>query len=312
MTVSEYGSMHSAFAAKVTPLLGSLGLHGGIVVLAVLVAARHPRPIEPPERTRPDSWAGNAVEVDAVATAGEPSLPSAPAAAQAAVSAAAEPENSESSAPPEPKPTEKSSTPSRAVPARRHAARTEKPSDEQVKTPAASMASGSDGSGAPASGAFGGHGLPAGVRGLPTAFTRAIPPAVGADSIWQSLPLGVERPFTIAVEVDAEGHISSAEILKEKDGSEAPVQADHLRTRVVALLGGGLFALQNDVGAGQARFRITLTISNKAIPDDADPAQLVERGFDPPRGGVGRAYFTLASGRHVEAKVEVLASRAAR
>jgi hypothetical protein len=44
------------------------------------------------------------------------------------------------------------------------------------------------------------------------------------------------------------------------------------------------------------------------VKEDSEPAELVERGFEPPRGGTpGRAYFTLASGRHFEARVEVLA-----
>ncbi len=39
-------------------------------------------------------------------------------------------------------------------------------------------------------GAFGSQELPPGVRSLPSAFARAIPPATGADPIWQSLPHG--------------------------------------------------------------------------------------------------------------------------
>jgi hypothetical protein len=87
----------------------------------------------------------------------------------------------------------------------------------------------------------------------------------------------------------------------------------HLRERVVALLGAGLFALQNNVSAGSGLFRITITLSDRAVKEEADPAELVERGFDPPRGSqAGRAYFTLASGRHFEARVEVLNAEHAR
>ncbi|HWZ89161.1 MAG TPA: hypothetical protein VNW92_09935, partial [Polyangiaceae bacterium] len=59
--------MRSAIAGPVTPLLGSLGLHGALA-LALLLAVRHPAPL--PQRTpeRVDAWAGNAVEVDALAT----------------------------------------------------------------------------------------------------------------------------------------------------------------------------------------------------------------------------------------------------
>jgi hypothetical protein len=75
----------------------------------------------------------------------------------------------------------------------------------------------------------------------------------------------------------------------------------------VALLGAGLFALQNHVTAGYGVFRITITLSDHALKDEGEPAELVERGFEPPSGTQpGRAYFTLASGRHFEARVEIL------
>ena len=161
------------------------------------------------------------------------------------------------------------------------------------------------------SGAFGSEGLPPGVRSLPGAFARAIPPATGADPIWQSLPTGTQRPFILAVEVDGDGHIASAKILDGHDGGEIPSQFEHLRQRVIALLGGGLFALQNNGTAGRDLFRITITLSDRAVKEESGPAELVERGFEPPRGNSpGRAYFTLASGRHFEAKVEVLGSPA--
>ena len=163
------------------------------------------------------------------------------------------------------------------------------------------------GSATPATGAFGAEGLPPGVRSLPSAFTRAITPATAADPIWQSLPVGSEHPFTIAIEVDTIGHISDSEIVREKDGSPPEAQAGHVRDRVVALLGGGLFALQGNAFAGRELFRVTVTLSDRPAHLEDDPAGLPERGFDPPRGSTpGRAYFTLTSGRHFEAKVQVL------
>jgi len=301
--------MRSAISGSVTPLLGSLGLHGGIA-LTLLLAVRHPAPI--PELPS-DAWTGNTVEVDAVASPEAPSVPSnasspanaepeppaptpAPAepASEPVKSDAAEPEHAATRAnPPTPRPHPAAAKPTRSV-------------DSTSAAPRATEASGSSSVGAPASGAFGAEGLPPGVRSLPSAFTRAIPPATAADPIWQTLAVGSEHPFTIAVEVDSDGHVSSSEILKEKDGSAPPIQAVHLRERVIALLGGGLFALQNG-GAGRALFRITIALSDQPVSDEDAPAQVVQRGFEPPRGNApGRAYFTLASGRHMEAKVQVL------
>jgi hypothetical protein len=310
--------MRLATSGPVTPLLGSLGLHGGIA-LTLLLAVRHPAPIP---QLPADAWTGNAVEVDAVASPEAPNMPS-----TASSPANAEPETSERApAPAEPAITEpvKSAAPDHAAPehaAPEHAAPRAKTATPRPRsTPSkptsnadpasaqarAAEASGSNSASTPASGAFGAEGLPPGVRSLPSAFTRAIPPATAADPLWQTLPVGSEHPFTIAVEVDADGHVSSAEILKERDGSLPPIQAVHLRERVVALLGGGLFALQNG-GAGRELFRITITLSDQPVSDEDAPAQVVQRGFEPPRGSTpGRAYFTLASGRHLEAKVQVL------
>jgi hypothetical protein len=302
--------MRSTIAGPVTPLLGSLGLHGG-VALALLIAVRHPTRLPQLSRERPDAWAGNAVEVDAVATPETaPSLPNseraatpvhaeteptdrAPAVSMPAASVKAD-QSSLTHATPSPPPI-----PPRAPKA--------KPAESALDASPAAGANGESRATASATGAFGAEGLPPGVRSLPRAFTRAITPATAADPIWQTLPVGVQRPFTVAIEVDADGHISGAEILSEKDGRAPETQAVHLRERVVALLGGGLFALRNDVGAARALFRVTVTLSDRPVHDDDDPAQLVERGSEGPVGSTpGRAYFTLVSGRHFEAKVQVL------
>jgi len=309
--------MRSLFAEEVAPLVGSLGLHA-MLLLAVVFAAHHRTRATEPMPGR-DAWLGNAVEVDAVASPEvTPSLPSAASEAannargDSAAAATVPADAPRANAAPSPKTREPALIPPTATPTPRPARLAKSNGAEPrshgdpahgARTDGASAAS----TAAPASGAFGGEGLPPGVRSLPSAFTRAIPPATGADPIWQTLPVGSEHPFTIALEVDAEGHIASAEIAKEKDGSEPPIQATHLKQRVVALLGAGLFALQNNVGEGRVSFRVTITLSDRAVHEEDDPAQLVERGFDPPRGGSpGRAYFTLASGRHFEAKVQVI------
>ena len=289
---------------SVLSLAGSLGLHGGVLFL-VLAAARRVPEAPASEHVRADAWAGSAVEVDAVATAEAAPAPAeaapAPAEATAAMGAHAAdpPAQAAAAAVSRPAPT---APPHQAAPSAPKApARTRRDTE-----PAASEASGA-GATATATGPFGAQGLPPGVRSLPSAFTRAIPPASGADPIWQSLPTGTEPPFIITIQVDADGHIADAQIAALPGRSEIPTQFEHLRQRVIALLGGGLFALQNNAGAGRDRFRITITLSDRAVHEDSEPAELVERGFDPPHGAApGRAYFTLASGRHFEAKVEVL------
>jgi hypothetical protein len=300
--------MRSALAAEVTPLLGSLALHGG-AVLALLLAVHRSIPTRALPRERADAWAGNAVEVDAVATPEETPNPSnsAPATAKAKAEEIAQPTGfAPAKAKTEPQPApEIAPNPKRPRAHRVLASELSKPSG--AAPPAAAVPNGGRGAPSLTAGAFGGEGSPLGVRDLPSAFTRAIPPATGADPIWQTLPTGSERPFTLAIEVDPAGHISSAEILKEKNGSATETQATHVRQRVIALLGAGQFALQSEVGAGRALFRITITLSDRPTHDEDEQGVLVERGFDPPRGASpGRAYFTLASGRHFEATVQVL------
>ena len=300
-----------------TSLLGSLGLHCCIVV-GLLLVARKPSALAHLPQDRPDSWLGNAVEVDAVAApettpnianeaiASPPAEPNAPA---LATQAAALPEPTPQK--PSTKALEATARPPAAPPAtsKRQAARTRVSANP---SPTQAVGDGShEATTAAATGAFGSEGLPPGVRSLPSAFTRAIPPATGADPIWQSLPLGRQRPFTLSIEIDAQGHIGNAQILGARDGSDVPVQFEHFRQRVIALLGGGLFALKNNATAGRDLFRITITLSERGVPDESASADLVERGFDPPRGSsAGRAYFTLASGRHFEAQVEVLGAAA--
>jgi len=307
-----------AHAFPVSPLLGSLGLHG-CVLLAVLLAVRRPLQLVSAPTPRADAWAGNAVEVDAVATPdGVPNIPNAesPLAATPPAAAVAPPPATKSAAVSR-TPAAKADPEALPVPKKQRAPRHPIVEAAATTTQGSSASNASDGSGKPATqaatGAFGSADLPPGVRSLPSAFTRAIPPATGADPLWQTLPAGKQRPFTIAVRVDADGHIQDAKILEDHEGNQPPEQFVHLRERVVALLGAGLFALQNNVSAGYGVFRITITLSDRAVKEEGEPAQLVERGFDPPSATqAGRAYFTLASGRHFEARVEILNAQHAR
>ena len=308
--------MRTCSVRPVTSLLGSLGLHG-CAVLVFVVAARRPVSADATPVLRADAWAaGNAIEVDAVASPGAtPNIANAANAPEVSEPApAVAPAEAVPTAPLE-KPVEQAvvtpSTPTEVAPTPRKppAKPKVKPKPRQAETSAEQAAAetgGShDASTAAATGAFGAQGLPPGVSSLPSAFTRAITQGTAGDPIWQSLPSGTQAPFMVAVTVDAEGHISNAKILNAHDGAGVPAQFEHLRERVVALLGGGLFALKNNSMAGTDLMRITITLSDLEVPED--PATLVVRGSDLPRGNVpGRAYFTLVSGRHFEAKVEVL------
>ncbi len=83
--------MRALPVGPVTPLLGSLGLHG-CALLALLLAVRRPLELDKAPILRADAWAGSAVEVDAMATPdGVPTIPNAesPLAAMPAAAAVA-------------------------------------------------------------------------------------------------------------------------------------------------------------------------------------------------------------------------------
>jgi len=319
------GAPHRSLAS----LVGSIGVHA-CALLTFTAAARRAPPPHAPAAIHGDAWVGNAVEVDAL------NGDEAPAAASEATRENAEQPASTDSAP-QPAPSTEvitaehasSATPV-AAPHPRTATRTAVTSRDSAEqrnpqpkkhAPASSNSShdapavaGSALEGGNGGGVVGAQGLPPGVRSLPSAFTRAIPAAVSGDPLWQSLPVGAQSPFTIAVEL-AEGKLLSAEIQPQKPGSAVPSEVTHLRDRVLALLGGGGFALSSENHqSGRDVLRIQVTLSDRgAQADDDEPARLVERGFDPPEGArAGRAYFTLASGRHFEARVQIVSTRAAR
>jgi hypothetical protein len=293
--------MHAACRGSISSLIGSLGLHASGFLLLLIVAHKPPVPSRA-HRERPDAWLGNAVEVEPLASSDQtPDTTRASSALTPAEVPSSDALHSKSSA--AAPPAELAPAPREPGPRPRHSARSSA-SGVGAPTPRAGTSASSLAAG---TGSFGAQGLPPGVRSLPSALSRAIPPATSADPIWQSLPAGPQRPFTLAVQVDGEGHIGAAQILEPPDGSGIAAQFVNFQQRVMALLGGGLFALQENSGAGRDLFRITITLSDRAVSEDSAPAELVERGFEPPRGSSpGRAYFTLASGRHFEAKVEVL------
>jgi hypothetical protein len=175
------------------------------------------------------------------------------------------------------------------------------PSSPATDAPSASATS------SRSAGAFGSEGLPAGVRNLPSAFTRAITRAASLDPVWRTLSAGKAGDFTIAVTVDEPGHIASAEF--ERPAPAAPIAPEltRLRDRVIALLGGGQFALSTGSGAGSERLHISINLADAAPSEQDNPEDVLELGFDPPRSGnVGRAHFRLGSGRKFEAIVVVV------
>lgn len=152
-------------------------------------------------------------------------------------------------------------------------------------------------------GEFGAEGLPSGVRRLAIAFTRALPAATSRDPVWLSVPLGAAGSVHVEIRVNEAGRIVHTETL---DRGGAPEYLARLVERTLVLLRSGRFAVSG-VSAGDTEvFRIDVQVSMKDPEEGFEPGQVVRLGFEPPDArGRGKAFFTLGSGRHVEAAIRV-------
>ena len=299
--------MRSALANPVSPLLGSLGLHG-CLALALLLAVRHPVARLPFDLPRPDAWAGNAVEVDAVATPNTVSnLPSS-AFANAPSTASESPEPSAATnAAPEVSAPVKSAPKAPAESAARHDSKASAKNLAPVVTPSEANS--------------GGVALRL-QRPVPSvgkvcrracavcqANTRAPSPRILAP-----IPFG-KRCGSAASDRSQSRSKSMQTVISAapKSSRRRTAAQSRLKPRTSASAWWRSWAADSSLckmtWAPAAYCFVSRSRSRShAVHEGDDPAQLVERGFDPPRGATpGRAYFTLASGRHFEANVQVLA-----
>lgn len=286
-------------------VLVSLGLHAAVVG-ALLLSRAQAAPPEP--ELVPDVWHGNTVDIEALPTAG----PAALAAVDPALSApepaepsATEPSPAAPSAITQPAP--RPAPPAAEAPLEPDAKPAPRPRRRRPVAPAAPAATGAAGGEetalGPAEPALGGaeSELPAGVRHLGKAFTRAITAATHKDPIWRGLPAGSQGEVTVRVELDAEGRISSTEV--EPTPLTGPLS--NLVTRTLLLLRAGRFALASGLGAGQETLSVSVRLFDEApSAESEDPNQAHTLGFEPPKATApGRAYFVLGSGRRFEATV---------
>jgi hypothetical protein len=113
----------------------------------------------------------------------------------------------------------------------------------------------------------------------------------------------------VELEVVLDGEGKLAEQVVDRRASK-PMR--RLVKRTLALLQAGRFALTSAPGlAGRERLRIEVTLSQREPLEHAgdDPHEALNLGHDPPTPSApGRAYFTLASGRHFEATITILGS----
>jgi hypothetical protein len=268
-----------ARASASLPVLISVLLHGALL-LGGIKASQRPRAVDSPER---DVWAGRTLSVEAAletAPAAQPASPVAPVLPAAPDTAPGRPARAIPASDPQ-------GSPAKTVPRQR-----------------ASAALPRSAARARAAAEFGSEGLAPGVRRLALAFTRAVPAATSRDPVWSGLPLGAAGQLRVAITLDDEGRIAKSEV---QSGPRPDPHLERLLSRTLLLLARGRFALSRQATSARTEFLgVEVRVSMLEPTEGFEPTHPVRLGFDPPSAARrGRAYFTLASGRHVETWISV-------
>jgi hypothetical protein len=204
-------------------------------------------------------------------------------------------------------------TPAPKAPPVRHASLGPNPAPKVPQT-AGSASAEAQGGGAPNGTGNGGprYGqadLPRGMLPLASAFARAVPAAVSNDRAWSRMAVGVAGHIEVTLHIDADGKIAQVSF---RDPEHTPPHLQRLVDKTILVMRSGTFALVDARGPGFETLGIEVTLSQRAPIEtaNASPNDALRLGHDPPtRDLPGRAYFTLASGRHFEARIVILDSR---
>jgi hypothetical protein len=281
------------------PLVVSLGTHVAIAI-ALVTSGAASKSIEAPHVPARDIWIGDTLEASEIVNE--------PRQSEQSVEATHSNEKVEPLPPPRPEPIDPAvhvpEAPAKTAPTnvpaqdslaqRILAYRPRRESDEESRR-ASGPAPGDRARGTP-----GGmrQEAEAAARGFAKAFARALPVANSGDPIWGELPLGRVGFVRVSVTVDADGAIDRSQVWDKPE--KPPSHLTRLVDRTLILLRGGHFALTNG-GAGTETLRLDVTLSER--PRETGPLAL---GFEAPSPGTpGRAFFQLASGRFLEAKVTI-------
>lgn len=160
-----------------------------------------------------------------------------------------------------------------------------------------------------AAGSFGAAGVDLTERRLPKAFTRALPVAIGAEPLWWKQRPGLLGSIRFKVALSETGKI---ELVTFEDEDSRPFHARVVR-RVAKLLALGTFALPNSSAGGvEQEFELRLVMEQRQPETDsnADPGDLVEKGFEAPTvDKPGQAIIRDAQGHTMHASLKLLPSR---
>lgn len=125
------------------------------------------------------------------------------------------------------------------------------------------------------------------------------------DTARLDLPPGPGASARVTFTLGKHGDIVDFEV----HDPQPPAYLGGILRRAHLLLRRGQFALHDDcLGGGEQTYRVQVRLERRPATDDpfADPGHIMRRGFTPPTPErPGHAYFTFASGRHVDLEVSV-------
>jgi len=258
-------------------IVASAIVHAALVLWVEVrgVATSHPTVVA-------DSWTGHGIEVDAVV--GE-STPEPAVTVEARAATAKSPDGAVGRR-------------VRTTPPRAREAPKRGPGVETTSTPGVPAQAAASSPGA----TFGAAGLPAGVRHLPKAFTRALGLASRGDPRWLALPVGPVGEARFRLNVDEEGRLGELEYDERTPVTALSPVLEHLLANTRLLLLAGRFSLDpSQARAGAQALRVRVEISDAAAGEPTgDPGGLNELEYEAPHGSrPGRGSFRLNSGRRV-------------
>jgi hypothetical protein len=302
----------------VVALALSLGLHAGLGVWVKVRSAN----VERPEVAVRDVWAGRGIEIERTELEAAP-LETTPSEATAADEAPAPVEPTvgveacvADCLTPEAKP--RSAEKARAEKPRATAsvaARVTPPSTARTSVASASASvtapsAASSGSSATAvSDPFGAVGLPAGVRFLPKAYTRALNQGSWRVAGFRTVSTGKLCEARVSIAVGEDRKLGPLEYADERERDQLPALCRTMLENGHRLVAAGEFSLDpKRVESGVMRLRVEIEVSDGPAHSDAehDPNELFSESQEPPSPGKrGRSTFILNSGRRIDAFIDI-------
>jgi hypothetical protein len=151
-------------------------------------------------------------------------------------------------------------------------------------------------------------GLPAGVRYLPKAYTRALSQGAWGVAGFRDVPAGKLCEAHVAIAVSADRRLGELEYRSDEERDALPPPCRKMFENGYRLVANGEFSLDpKHLTDGVMRLRIEVQVTDGEPPKESDaPNELFSEDHVAPSAGQrGRSTFLLNSGRRVDAFLDV-------